>query len=151
MKKYGVWILFLALTITVGCASKEKKGTERPYIEGEPRTMLDVKISPVYFDFDKADIRSDARATLMDHVTYLKNNGDVNVQIEGHCDERGTVEYNIALGERRALTVKDFLTSRGVSSSRFTFISYGEERPADPGHSEDAWAKNRRAEFVLYK
>jgi peptidoglycan-associated lipoprotein len=77
------------------------------------------------------------------------NNSQEKIVIEGHCDERGTAEYNIALGERRAKSVKRYLINLGVDSSQLSTISYGEERPADPGHNEAAWAKNRRAEFVI--
>jgi peptidoglycan-associated lipoprotein len=82
-------------------------------------------------------------------VAFLNANGSVRVQVEGHCDERGTNAYNMVLGERRATAAKQYVTTAGVSAGRVSTISYGEERPLDPGHNEAAWAKNRRAHFVV--
>jgi peptidoglycan-associated lipoprotein len=103
----------------------------------------------IYFDFDKYDLRTDARATLDRKASFLNQNSSVRVQIEGHCDERGTSEYNLALGERRANAAKQYLTTAGISAGRLSTISYGEERPLDPGHNEAAWARNRRDHFVI--
>lgn len=103
----------------------------------------------IYFDFDKYDLRPDARAILDRKVAFLNANGSVRVQVEGHCDERGTNAYNMVLGERRANAAKQYVTTAGVSAGRVSTISYGEERPLDPGHNEAAWAKNRRAHFVV--
>ncbi len=103
----------------------------------------------IHFDFDKSFIRNDAKPTLSQVAEYLKKNPGANLQIEGHCDERGTSEYNMALGQRRADSTKKYLVNLGVAGSRLSTITYGEERPADPGHNEAAWAKNRRAVFVL--
>lgn len=102
----------------------------------------------VYFDFDKSSIRPEFVDMLRAHAAFLAQNPDLKVSIEGHTDERGSREYNIGLGERRANAVKDFLASEGVAASQMSTISYGEERPADPGHDEAAWAKNRRAVLV---
>lgn len=104
-------------------------------------------LKPVYFDFDSYAIRPDAMATLKQNAELIKQAPNVIIQIEGHCDERGTQEYNMALGERRALATRAYLITLGVSGDRMTTISYGEESPADPGHGEAAWAKNRRCEF----
>ena len=101
-----------------------------------------------YFDFDKAVLRPDALALLELHASFLRDNPDKRVLIEGHTDERGTREYNLALGERRADSVRTFLVSSGVRRGQIETVSYGEERPIDPGHTESAWAKNRRAEVV---
>lgn len=106
-------------------------------------------LNDIYFDFDSSDIREDQRSTLDGNGTWMLHNTSATVQIEGHCDERGTVEYNLALGERRAQGAKGYLVSFGVPDARLTTISYGEERPADPGHDENAWAKNRRCHFVV--
>jgi peptidoglycan-associated lipoprotein len=106
-------------------------------------------LKPVYFDFDRADVRSDAQQTLTANAARIREAGGLAVRIEGHCDERGTVEYNLALGDRRARAVRESLVSMGVSGARLRTISYGKERPADPGHSESAWAQNRRAEFIF--
>ena len=103
----------------------------------------------IYFDFDKYDLRTDARTTLDRKASFLNQNSSVRVQVEGHCDERGTNEYNMALGERRANAAKQYLTTAGISAGRLSTISYGEERPLDPGHTEAAWARNRRAHFVI--
>ena len=103
----------------------------------------------IHFDFDKSFIREDAKPTLGNVAAYLKKNPNAKLQIEGHCDERGTSEYNMALGQRRADSAKKYLVNLGVAGSRLSTITYGEERPADPGHNEAAWAKNRRAVFVL--
>ena len=103
----------------------------------------------IFFDYDKYDLRTDARATLDRKATFLNQNSSVRSQIEGHCDERGTNEYNLALGERRANAAKQYLTTAGVNAARLSTISYGEERPLDPGRNEAAWARNRRAHFVI--
>ena len=106
-----------------------------------------VELGSVYFDFDKYDLRSDARETLSANAEWLKSNSGIQIQIGGHCDARGTEEYNLALGERRANAVKSYLVSLGVDEARLFTISYGEEVPAESGSNEEAWAKNRRAEF----
>jgi peptidoglycan-associated lipoprotein len=103
----------------------------------------------IYFDFDQSVIRADAQEILKKKAEYLRENPGSSVVIEGHCDERGTAEYNLALGERRALSAKAFLMNMGISSSRLSTLSYGEERPVDPGSNEEAWDRNRRAHFVL--
>lgn len=103
----------------------------------------------IHFDFDKYDLRPDAVRTLGDNAGRMKEHGQFKVRIEGHCDERGTVEYNLALGEKRARAARDYLISLGTPASRLRIISFGKERPIDPGHNEDAWAMNRRAEFVF--
>ena len=103
----------------------------------------------VYFAFDSAVLDMTAQATLKDKAGWMKSNSDAAVVIEGNCDERGTVAYNLALGERRAESAKAFLTNMGVPASKMTTISYGKEKPVDPGHNEQAWAKNRRDHFVI--
>ena len=103
----------------------------------------------IYFDFDKYDLRTDARATLDRKMSFLNQYSSVRVQIEGNCDERGTAEYNMALGERRANAAKQYLTTAGISAGRLSTISYGKDRPIDPGHNEAAWAKNRRDHFAI--
>jgi len=103
----------------------------------------------IYFDFDKSFIREDAKPVLAKVADYLKKNSGAKVQIEGHCDERGTAEYNMALGARRAESAKKYLLSLGVKAAALSTVSYGKEKPLDPGHTEDAWAKNRRDHFLL--
>lgn len=106
-------------------------------------------LQTVYFAFDSIDLDDEARATIQANADWLLSNTRYGVVVEGHCDERGTIEYNIALGDRRARTVRDYLTSLGVPAGRVRVVSYGEERPDDAGHTEQAWARNRRAEFVI--
>ena len=101
----------------------------------------------IYFDFDRSDLRADAREGLQANASYLKSNSGVQITIEGNCDERGSNEYNLALGKRRAEAAYKYLVDLGVESSRMTTVSYGEEKPAAEGHNELAWAKNRRDEF----
>jgi peptidoglycan-associated lipoprotein len=104
-------------------------------------------LQTIYFDFDKAVITPESQETLKKNRDYLMSRPDFRVLIEGHCDERGTNEYNLALGERRAAATRRFLTDLGIDPNRMDVISYGEERPVDPAANEAAWAKNRRAEF----
>jgi peptidoglycan-associated lipoprotein len=103
----------------------------------------------VQFDFDKSDVKEDGRKACRVVADFLKKNPSARIQIEGHCDERGTSEYNMALGERRATAVMTYLVSLGVSKGALSTVSFGKEKPLDPGHDEGAWAKNRRAHFVL--
>ena len=103
----------------------------------------------IYFAFDEATLDGPAQDLLKQKAVWMQDNPDSSVVIEGHCDERGTNAYNLALGERRAESVKMFLVNLGIADSRMTTISYGEEKPVDMGHNEEAWAKNRRATFVL--
>ncbi|MEO6326860.1 MAG: peptidoglycan-associated lipoprotein Pal [Thermoanaerobaculia bacterium] len=106
-------------------------------------------LKDVFFDFDRYEIRQDQRDPLSANAEWLSRHAEVQVTIEGHCDERGTRGYNLALGERRANAAKDYLVRSGVDASRITTISYGKDRPFDSGHDETAWAKNRRAHFVV--
>jgi len=103
----------------------------------------------IYFDFDKSVLSYQAQELLKEKAMWMRANPDASVVVEGHCDERGTNAYNLALGERRAESAKTFLVNLGISGARMTTISYGEERPLDMGHNEEAWAKNRRATFVI--
>ncbi|HAG92195.1 MAG TPA: peptidoglycan-associated lipoprotein Pal [Bdellovibrionales bacterium] len=105
-------------------------------------------LNSVNFDYDSATLSTEARKTLADNAEWIRSHGDVTIQIEGHCDSRGSVEYNLALGERRAKAVKSYLASLGIDSKRMTIISYGEEKPIALGDSESDYAKNRRANFV---
>jgi peptidoglycan-associated lipoprotein len=101
-----------------------------------------------FFDFDEASLRADAKTVLENNAKYLEKNSGTKAVVEGHCDERGSVEYNLALGERRAKAAKEFLVSYGIAAGRLTTISYGKERPFESGHDESAWSQNRRAHFV---
>ncbi len=106
-------------------------------------------LKDIHFDFDRYNLRPGDASILRENAALLKKYANVKIQIEGHCDERGTVEYNLALGERRATSAKDYLVSLGISQSRISTISYGKEKPLDPSHNEAAWAKNRRAHTVV--
>ena len=109
----------------------------------------DSPLKPVFFELDSADLNADAQSTLQANAGVLKQNGTLQITIEGHCDERGTAEYNLALGERRALAARDYLVSLGIGANRVRTVSYGKEFPFDPAHDEGAWSKNRRAHFVI--
>jgi peptidoglycan-associated lipoprotein len=154
-------VVAVVVALFVGSCTddKKKEATEpvAPSASEESETpaapsgdsVADLQSTPIYFGFDDYTLNSDAQSTLTALAEGLKANKNAVVQIEGHCDERGTVEYNLALGERRAQSVKNFLSQLGVESSRLSTISYGEEKPVSSGHSEDDWVKNRRAEFVI--
>lgn len=108
-------------------------------------------LKTIYFGYDSSELDPTAIAALQSNADWLKKNGKFVVEIGGHCDERGTIEYNIALGNRRADSVRQYLASLGVNASQLTVVSYGEEKPAEPARSEEAFAKNRRAEFVVVR
>lgn len=160
----------IALFVLAGCASTSepepmpepepevREPTPPPAVTPPPRPTtspdgvpLDEQGMPIgtvfYFDFDRSELKPRERTLLTGHAAYLRDNPDVRVTIEGHADERGTREYNLALGERRGDAVRTFLQSLGVRGSQMSVVSYGEERPVDPGHTEAAWSKNRRAEL----
>jgi peptidoglycan-associated lipoprotein len=103
----------------------------------------------IYFEFDKFELTPEARKVLADKAAFLNSHTKIKTRIEGHCDERGTAAYNLALGERRAKAAQDYLVFLGIGSERVSTVSYGEEKPVDPGHNETAWAKNRRAHFDI--
>ena len=124
----------------------------QPIVEEAPTVSeiaaaLNRNLQTVYFHFDSQDLDSSARSALRQNADVLNQYPDARVVVEGHCDERGTIEYNLALGERRAATVRDYLASLGVERSRLRIITYGEERPDVAGHGESAWSRNRRAAF----
>jgi peptidoglycan-associated lipoprotein len=120
-----------------------------PGIEG---VVIESKmIKDIHFDFDKYNIRPEEAEVLRENSALLRKYPVMKFQVEGHCDERGTGEYNLALGERRANSIKSYLVSLGIEPGRIATISYGEERPFDQRHTEEAWAKNRRGHFVILK
>ncbi len=127
--------------------AKEVEPESKPEEDIVPKQPI--RLATIYFDFDRANLTEEAQATLAENARQLQQHPEVNIRIEGHCDERGTVEYNLALGERRAIAAREYLVNFGISPRRITVISYGKERPVDPRHTPDAWAKNRRAEFVI--
>ena len=107
------------------------------------------ELDDVFFDLDQSLLTEEAQKILQKNAEWLRSHPQLRILIEGHCDERGTVEYNLALGERRAQSAKDYLANLGISSDRISIISYGKEKPFVVGHSEEAWAQNRRAHFLL--
>lgn len=173
MKQKQIILKFIFLTcifaLLAGCGgSKETVNFEPdPFPEPEPVTEepADLNLEPdppkeedlpprpvvlrtINFDFDQFSLTPTAKSILAENARQLLENPEVSVRIEGHCDERGTVEYNLALGEKRAIVTRDYLINYGISSNRITILSYGKERPLDPRHTPDAWDKNRRAEFL---
>jgi len=123
---------------------------ESPAIEFvEPAAADKTVLKTIYFEYNKSNIRPEYQPVLENISKWLAKKDGQQLLVEGHCDERGTDEYNLALGERRALAVRRYLVALGVSADRVHTISYGEEKPADPGHDEAAWSKNRRAEFKV--
>jgi peptidoglycan-associated lipoprotein len=138
-----------------GKAGTESQGTqvaragEVPGAAGVAVTQEVVSpFKDILFDFDQSLIREDARPVLAAIAEYMKKNPGAKLVVEGHCDERGTAEYNMALGERRAESARTYLVSLGVPAGSLSTVSFGKERPLDPGHNEDAWAKNRRGHFL---
>jgi len=172
--KTGVVAIILLFMFFTGCPSSQKaiqmpaSDPVEPAVTNDPEPSVPAYTRPaeksrtatesasavpfvlqnVYFEFDRYDLTSEALQTLADNARVLKAYPDARVVVEGHCDERGTVEYNLALGDKRAKAARDYLISLGVNSSQILTISYGKERPLDPSQTENAWAKNRRAEFA---
>ncbi len=123
-------------------------------IPGTPRRLTDAEIfassiKDAFFDYDSYTLREDARQALMDSARVLKERASIRFTIEGHCDERGSEAYNLALGDKRANAAKEFLVSQGIDPARIDTISYGEEKPFATGHDEEAWKQNRRAHLVM--
>jgi peptidoglycan-associated lipoprotein len=157
----GVLVLLLAAFGSTGCHHKGSKGGEglggpgglMGNDEGAGARAAAIRdaqnqLQTVYFQYDSADLDGAAQATLRQNADVIGRYADVRIQIQGHCDERGSEEYNLALGDRRARSIMDYLVNLGVNPARLTTITFGEERPVDPGHDEAAYAKNRRGEFV---
>ena len=146
-----VVVAFAACTKTPPPAPTDKTGfgSEAQTTSRTTGTGDNSAFRTIYFDFDKSDLSADARSGLQANADYLKSNSSVAVTIEGNCDERGSAEYNLALGKRRAEAAFKYLADLGVEASRMTTISFGKERPAVEGHNELAWAKNRRDDFKV--
>ena len=162
-KWYFLALLFVipVMLISVSCQKKVVDATPEPVAEQKEEVVVTkeeavvykapdvVMQEDIYFDFDKSTLTAAAQDNLLRKAEWLRENSDATVTIEGHCDERGTNEYNLALGDRRAESAKAFLVDLGIDPSRLTTISYGEERPVDPRNMEEAWSKNRRDHFVV--
>ena len=157
----GLSVMLISLSL-VGCGSSAKKtasdqSQDGTYdgdgiqleISGDSDSNRAGNLRTVNFDFNSSQLSDEARSTIDQNAQYLQENPGITVQIEGHCDERGGAEHNLALGERRSTSVKNHLQSMGVEGSRLSTISYGKERPLEYGHDESAWRKNRRANFVV--
>ena len=129
-------------------ALREQALEEQAAKERALTTKEEAKLEDIHFDFDKFNLTPEARKILGRHADWLLKHEDYKLVIEGHCDERGTTEYNLALGEMRAASAAKYLADLGIDKARIETISYGEEHPLDPGHNEEAWAKNRRAHFL---
>jgi peptidoglycan-associated lipoprotein len=147
--KHGL-TLAVIMSFLVGCSSASKKDevpptTTEPVVEQSTTTEEPVLTSVVYFDFDQYALTAESRAVLLAHSDKLKG-ASVAVRLEGHADERGSREYNMALGEKRANAVRDFLVTQGVSGASLEVVSFGEEQPAATGHEESSWSQNRRVE-----
>lgn len=159
-KILGTILVATALVFSVSCSSKKKKGEGGDGLSPTVSSQ-DISFDPagsdsgniaglstVNFEYDRASLSSSARKSLAENATWINANKNVTVQIEGHCDSRGSVEYNLALGERRAKSVKTYLISLGVPAKRLSIISYGKEKPVVQGDTEQAFGQNRRANFV---
>ena len=116
-------------------------------VQALQKAIQDGLVKPVFFNYDSAELSAEAKSTLEENSRWFRQYPDAGITVEGHCDERGSDEYNLALGESRALAAKNYLVSLGISARQLSVISYGEEKPAVMGSNEAAWAKNRRAEF----
>ena len=158
----ALFFVIPGLLFSVSCQKKVVDATPEPVAEEKEQVVVETKEEVVvykvpvvvmqediYFDFDRSTLSPAAQDNLLRKAEWLRENPDATATIEGHCDERGTNEYNLALGDRRAESAKAFLTDLGIDPARLTTISYGEERPVDPRHMEEAWAKNRRDHFVV--
>ena len=155
--------ILLVSFFAVGCASKKPANTSDAAamdfdannsglsleLNGDSDSSTAGGLVTVYFAFNSAQLSSETIGQLQTNVEFLKNNATVDVQIEGHADERGGIQYNLALGEKRTKSVRDYLVANGISSNRISVISYGKERPVAQGNDEASWSKNRRANFVI--
>jgi len=171
MMRKNIWVVSVVLFIFSllcvsacrrGAVKEEEQGITTPKSEGvvedelsearrkveEMRKQPGIKLSPIYFAFDDFSLTEEAKETLIENAAWSLNNPQKKVVIGGNCDERGSNEYNLALGQRRANSAQKYLVNLGVPASQLSTISYGEEKPVDSGHNEEAWTKNRRDEFV---
>ncbi|NMW21158.1 MAG: peptidoglycan-associated lipoprotein Pal [Chlorobiaceae bacterium] len=140
--------LLIPSMLFIGACCGEKAVVETPKPLPPPPPVVTATLGDIFFDFDRSEIRAEARDQLQTNYHWLEENASRKVIIEGHCDERGTNEYNLALGERRANSAKDYLINLGAAPGRLNTVSYGEEKPFASGHNEEAWAQNRRDHFV---
>lgn len=165
MARYRWLLIALAIAVVLvpACAKKQVTPMEEPVEEVAPPPIVtppvekpvvkekpvEITLEDIFFDFDKYTISENYKQVLVKDAELLMANPAKKLLVEGHCDERGTIEYNMALGEKRAKAVVDFFKTYGIKADRVSWISYGEEKPFNMGHDESAWAKNRRAHLVL--
>ncbi len=164
LQKKSVFAALVSISLLLGgCSSGAKKdaGSAADSLMDDAAQNLSLELNgssddstagplkTVFFDFDSSSLSSSARNTLEENAKYLKLTDQVDIQLEGHADERGGHQYNLALGERRARAVKEYLTALGVADSRISIISYGKEKPISFGHDDSSWSQNRRANFVI--
>lgn len=153
MKNNSLFVRSLFVTgllfISACCAQKPAVESSTPMTLQPSQSITTTHPGDIFFDFDRYDIRMDARDQLQANSHWLAENASKKVIIEGHCDERGTSEYNMALGERRAISAREYLMHMGVAPERMNTVSFGKERPFAMSHNEEAWAQNRRAHFVV--
>lgn len=170
MKKAGLLIVMLGALLVAGCAgtakdgpapvedksgadtqgAADKAGADARALAEAERAGLTSK-TRIYFEFDSSSVDDEGRAIVEAHAAHLASNPGIRVTLEGHADERGTREYNLALGERRAQAVQKLMGALGVGANRVTTVSYGEEKPVDPDHNESAWRQNRRVEIIYQR
>ena len=134
---------------TTGSTAKQSKEATAATTNQSTTEQMKSALDKIYFDFDSDALSEQSRKALTSNAAYLSKHSNASVSIEGNCDERGSAEYNLALGEKRAKAAQKYLSTLGVADSRLSIISYGKEKPADPGHDESSWAKNRRDDFVI--
>lgn len=158
MKKISLALVSASLLFVSACSSSGRSGTGSPDEYGDVEegnipgaSGSGSELADISFDYDSSALSGSAESTLKKNASWLTSHSSQKVVVEGHCDERGTSEYNLALGERRAKSVADYLRTMGASSSQLSTISYGEELPLDPAKNEAAYAKNRRAHFSMKK
>ena len=150
MRNIFVMLLVCLTLATTSCSRSKGKTSPGDLDDGNiPRAQAGSELSDVNFAFDSSTLSSQAQEILKTNAAWLQNNSASPVTVEGHCDERGTAEYNLALGQRRADSVKQFLKTLGVEDKKISTVSYGEELPLETGHTEGAWSKNRRGHFSI--
>lgn len=159
-KNVVLLMLLVAFVLALGCGKKPpppppepppvvEEPPPPPPPEPPPPPPPPLVLTTIHFEFDKYNLTPEARDIMAENARELSDRPEAAIRIQGNCDERGTDEYNMALGERRAQTARDYLVNYGIDASRISIISYGESRPLDPGHNEEAWARNRRDDFVV--
>lgn len=155
MVRFSTVLALCTLAFSAGCSKKAQDDESGMPMGGEGGSIGDsdsgsaMGLQTVYFAYDSYSLESETKSVLQANAQILTDKPSLMIQIEGHCDERGGIQYNIALGEKRANAAKKFLMDEGISADRVATVSYGKERPLDPGHTDESWSKNRRGNFVV--